>query len=55
MLEGFTRSFDPLEILSEGELEAIHRGGLYTLENTGMLAQLKAKWLSDGSWVAELP
>jgi trimethylamine--corrinoid protein Co-methyltransferase len=36
MLEGFTRSFDPLEILSEGELEAIHRGGLYTLENTGM-------------------
>ena len=35
MLEGFTRSFEPLEILSEGELETIHRGGLYTLENTG--------------------
>ncbi|MCP4006635.1 MAG: transporter substrate-binding domain-containing protein [bacterium] len=28
---------------------------LNTLEATGMLAQLKAKWLSDGSWTAELP
>ncbi len=28
---------------------------LNTLENTGMLAQFKAKWLSDGSWVSELP
>lgn len=28
---------------------------LTTLEDTGRLAQLKAKWLSDGSWVAELP
>lgn len=27
---------------------------LNTLENTGRLAQLKAKWLSDGSWVSEL-
>ncbi len=36
MLEGFTRSFEPLETLSEAELDEIHRGGLYTLENTGM-------------------
>lgn len=28
---------------------------LNTLENTGTLAQLKAKWLSDGSWVSNLP
>jgi len=41
MLEGFTRSFEPFEILSEGELETIHRGGLYTLENTGMRVEHK--------------
>jgi len=28
---------------------------LRTLEDTGLLAQLKAKWLSDGAWMAELP
>ena len=28
---------------------------LNTLEDTGLLAQLKAKWLSDGSWLSELP
>jgi hypothetical protein len=28
---------------------------LNTLENTGELAQLKARWLSNGTWVAELP
>lgn len=28
---------------------------LNTLENTGELAELKARWLSNGSWVAELP
>ena len=28
---------------------------LNTLESTGTLAQLKAKWLSDGSWVSDLP
>ena len=28
---------------------------LATLEDTGLLAQLKAKWLSDGSWLSELP
>lgn len=27
---------------------------LNTLENTGELAQLKAKWLADGSWLSEL-
>ena len=28
---------------------------LGTLEDTGILAQLKAKWLADGSWLSELP
>ncbi len=28
---------------------------LKTLENTGLLVQFKAKWFSDGSWIAELP
>lgn len=28
---------------------------LNTLENTGELAQLKARWLSNGQWVADLP
>jgi polar amino acid transport system substrate-binding protein len=28
---------------------------LNTLENTGELAQLKARWLANGPWVAELP
>lgn len=28
---------------------------LNTLENTGLLARFKAKWLSDGSWVSDLP
>ncbi len=28
---------------------------LNTLRETGLLARLKARWFSDGSWVAELP
>ncbi len=28
---------------------------LSTLEGTGLLTQLKAKWFSEGSWVSELP
>lgn len=28
---------------------------LTTLEGTGLLTQLKAKWFSDGTWLAELP
>jgi polar amino acid transport system substrate-binding protein len=28
---------------------------LNTLESTGLLTQLKAKWFSNGSWVSELP
>ncbi len=28
---------------------------LRTLENTGLLTQLKAKWFTRGAWVAELP
>jgi trimethylamine--corrinoid protein Co-methyltransferase len=36
MLTGFTRKFKPLKIVSEEEIESIHRGGLYVLEKTGM-------------------
>ncbi len=28
---------------------------LTTLDGTGLLTQLKAKWFSDGTWVSELP
>ena len=35
MLKGFTRNFKPLEILSEEEIEAIHRGTLEVLWVTG--------------------
>jgi len=28
---------------------------LRTLDDTGILVQLKARWLNDGDWVAELP
>ncbi|MCH2171949.1 transporter substrate-binding domain-containing protein [Myxococcota bacterium] len=28
---------------------------LNTLEDTGLLTQMKARWLSDGSWLSELP
>jgi trimethylamine--corrinoid protein Co-methyltransferase len=36
MLNGFTRSFPPLEMLTPEEMESIHRGALYVLEKTGM-------------------
>jgi trimethylamine--corrinoid protein Co-methyltransferase len=36
MIKGFTRAFSPLNLLSEEEVEAIHRGALYVLEKTGM-------------------
>jgi len=36
MLKGFTRKFKPLEVLSEEEMEAIHRGSLDILETTGV-------------------
>jgi trimethylamine--corrinoid protein Co-methyltransferase len=36
MLKGFTRKFKPLDILSEEEVEEIHRDALYVLEKTGM-------------------
>lgn len=36
MIKGFTRKFKPLDLLSEEEVEAIHRGALYVLEKTGM-------------------
>lgn len=28
---------------------------LHTLDDTGILVQLKARWLNEGDWVAELP
>jgi trimethylamine--corrinoid protein Co-methyltransferase len=36
MLDGFTRRFPPLEVLTPEEVESIHRGALYVLERTGM-------------------
>jgi len=36
MLSGYTRKFKPLEIISEEEVESIHRGALFVLESTGM-------------------
>lgn len=36
MLKGFTRQYKPLDLLTEEETEAIHRGALYVLEKTGM-------------------
>ena len=36
MMKGFTRKFKPLEVLTEEELEAIHRGALDILETTGV-------------------
>lgn len=35
-LKGFTRNFKPLELLTGEQLEAIHRGTLEVLENTGI-------------------
>ena len=35
-LKGFTRNFKPLEILSEEQIEAIHKGTLTVLEKTGL-------------------
>jgi ABC-type amino acid transport substrate-binding protein len=28
---------------------------LHTVEDTGQLTMLKARWLSDGSWLDQLP
>lgn len=36
MLKGFTRKFKPLEILTEEQVQAIHRGTLDVLEATGV-------------------
>jgi len=36
MLNGFTRRYPPLEMLSADEMEQIHRGALFVLEKTGM-------------------
>lgn len=39
--KGFTRNFRPLEILTEDEVEAIHRGTLNVLEKTGIRVEHK--------------
>ena len=36
MLKGFTRKYKPLEILTEEQIDAIHKGTLDVLEQTGM-------------------
>jgi trimethylamine--corrinoid protein Co-methyltransferase len=36
MLAGFRRRYPPLEVLTQEEIEAIHRGALYVLGATGM-------------------
>jgi trimethylamine--corrinoid protein Co-methyltransferase len=36
MLKGFTRRFKPVDLLTDEEMEAIHRGALYLLEKTGV-------------------
>jgi len=49
---------EPLGIALPGDdplLVNLVENYLDTLEDTGILTQLKAKWLSDGSWIQELP
>lgn len=41
MLKGFTRSFKPLEILNEDQIEEIHKGILDVLEETGVRFEQK--------------
>jgi trimethylamine:corrinoid methyltransferase-like protein len=36
VLTGFRRRFPPVDVLSEEDPEAIHRGALFVLETTGM-------------------
>ena len=35
--KGLVRSFQPLEILAEGQIEAIHAASLQVLERTGVV------------------
>jgi len=36
MLQGFNRKFKPIDLISDEEMEGIHKGALYVLETTGM-------------------
>jgi len=45
MLNGFTRKFKPLEILTEEQMEAIHRGTLDVLWETGV--RFESDWAID--------
>ena len=40
-MNGFIRNFKPLEILTEEQIEAIHRGTLDVLERTGLRIEHK--------------
>jgi trimethylamine--corrinoid protein Co-methyltransferase len=42
MINGFTRKFKPLDLLTVEEVEAIHRGALFVLEKTGMRVEHEA-------------
>ncbi len=49
---------EPLGIALPPDAPLLHNivmNYLNTLEDTGLLAQLKAKWLSSGEWLSELP
>jgi trimethylamine--corrinoid protein Co-methyltransferase len=50
MINGFTRKFKPLELLTPEEAEAIHRGALFVLEKTGMRVEHESalQLCSDG-------
>ena len=37
------------------QLENLIRNFLWAFEGSGLLEQLRAKWLEDGSWIAALP
>jgi trimethylamine--corrinoid protein Co-methyltransferase len=54
MLKGFTRKFKPLEILTEEQIEAIHRGTLDVLFQTGVRIEHKRSLdllEKNGCWV----
>ncbi len=36
MLQGFNRNYKPIDIISDEEMESIHKGALYVLQMTGM-------------------
>ena len=43
-MKGFKRNFKPLEILTDDQVEAIHRGILNVLEKTGVRVEHEGAW-----------